>query len=197
MTTDLELGRPTVWDLTTLAARDQAAVASAYRQRILASASVPPMFPPVEIEGSLHADGGASHIFFLGPRADLLDNLTRQLVKREVASETALRVWVIVSSPLWPSIAAISDRWPTITYRYGALGLYALTRADLQRIRRPVDRAASHGLKAAELRFVAVPRDLTRPSTLASPAFVRELRATGERLGRRGRWSRSLTVVGD
>lgn len=197
MTTDVELGRPTAWDLTTLAAKTEVDRYAAYRRRILASASVPPMFPPVKIDGSLHVDGGASHIFFLGPRADLLDDLYQRLHGQGLASKTRIRVWVIVSSPIWPVVDAVPRRWPAVTYRFGALGTYALARADLQRIHRAVERLASQKLESAEFRFMAVPTELSRQSTLASPEFVRNLQETGRRLGRRGEWSRELPMDAD
>jgi hypothetical protein len=190
MATNIELGRPSVWDLTALAASDEEGSEDAYRARVLASASLPPLFPPVDIEGALHADGGASHLFFLGPRFDLLDDLHRRLDDAGIATRTRIRVWIIVSSPLWPTAASIPRRWARVTYRVATLGLYALTRADLQRVHRAVQRVASRSPGIAELRFMAVPTGFERDQTLAGPDFVRRLRTTGKQMGRSGDWRR-------
>ncbi|HEY2588892.1 MAG TPA: patatin-like phospholipase family protein [Tepidisphaeraceae bacterium] len=60
--TDLDAGRLHIWNLTAIAqARDY----DFYRTALLASASAPLIFPPVEIEGVLHADGGVkANLFF-------------------------------------------------------------------------------------------------------------------------------------
>jgi hypothetical protein len=195
MATNVELGRPTVWDLTRLAAGEDARREGAYRDRVVASASLPPLFPPVEIDGALYADGGASHVFFLGPRFDLLDDLRVRLDEADLAGRTRVRVWIIVSSPIWPSAAAVPRRWPDVTYRVGTLGLYALTRADLQRVHRAVKRVASRSPGLAEFRFLAVPTELDRDRTLAGPEFVRRLREAGRERGRRGAWQRELSTM--
>jgi hypothetical protein len=60
--TDLDTGKLHIWDLTAIAqARDY----DFYRTALLASASAPMIFPPVNIEGTLHADGGVTaNLFF-------------------------------------------------------------------------------------------------------------------------------------
>lgn len=60
--TDLDAGRLHIWNLTAIA---QAHDYDFYRTALLASASAPLIFPPVEIEGVLHADGGVkANLFF-------------------------------------------------------------------------------------------------------------------------------------
>jgi hypothetical protein len=60
--TDMDTGKLHVWDLTAIA---QAREYELYRTVLLASASAPVIFPPVEIDGTLHADGGVkANLFF-------------------------------------------------------------------------------------------------------------------------------------
>ena len=54
-TVDLDTGQFCSWDLTQIAQQQDYAL---YRDVVLASASMPVLTPPVEINGSLHVDGG-------------------------------------------------------------------------------------------------------------------------------------------
>jgi len=70
--TDLDAGRLHIWDLTRIAAAHDY---DFYRTALLASASAPMIFPPVNIEGTLHADGGVkANLFF---RNNLLPKLAK------------------------------------------------------------------------------------------------------------------------
>ncbi len=75
-TTNMDAGRPVVWNLTRIAASGHSESAALIRQVMLASASIPGAFPPVYIEvetpdGSkydeMHGDGGVSSQMFLYP----------------------------------------------------------------------------------------------------------------------------------
>jgi Patatin-like phospholipase len=70
--TDLDAGLLHIWDLTAIAkAKDY----EFYRTVLLASASAPMIFPPVNIEGALNADGGVkANLFF---RNELLPKIAR------------------------------------------------------------------------------------------------------------------------
>jgi predicted acylesterase/phospholipase RssA len=75
-TTNLDAGRPVVWNLTRMAASDHPEAGKLIRQVLLASASIPGAFPPVYIEvetpdgrkyDEMHVDGGASSQMFFYP----------------------------------------------------------------------------------------------------------------------------------
>jgi predicted acylesterase/phospholipase RssA len=88
-TTNLDAGRPVVWNITRMAASDHPEAGDLIRQVLLASASIPGAFPPVYIEvetpdgrkyDEMHVDGGASSQMFFYPArlnwrdvTDLLD----------------------------------------------------------------------------------------------------------------------------
>jgi hypothetical protein len=60
-TVNLDSGKLVIWDLTRVAAARRYDL---YRQVVLASASVPVLYPPTEINGALHVDGGARALLF-------------------------------------------------------------------------------------------------------------------------------------
>ncbi len=74
-TTNLDLGRQVIWNIGALAASDRPEAFQAIRRILLASASIPGLFPPVlfdiEVDGvrrqELHVDGGAASQIFLYP----------------------------------------------------------------------------------------------------------------------------------
>ena len=75
-TTNLDAGRPVVWNITRIAASGHPDAKKLIRQVLLASASIPGAFPPVYIEvetadgrkyDEMHVDGGASSQMFFYP----------------------------------------------------------------------------------------------------------------------------------
>src|SRR5262249_16817855 len=79
LTTNLDAGRPTVWNMGAIAAQGGDAALKLFRQVLLAAASVEGMFPPVyitvEANGrqfqEMHGGGGASGPLFFGPEPSL------------------------------------------------------------------------------------------------------------------------------
>ena len=74
-TTDFASGEPVIWNLTSIAAQGGAEAKVLFRSVLLASASVPGMFPPVTIKFQAsgrrhvetHVDGGVTMPFFIEP----------------------------------------------------------------------------------------------------------------------------------
>jgi hypothetical protein len=79
VTTNLDTGRPVAWNMGVIAAKGDAAARKLFCDVLLASGSIPGLFPPVAIEVSgpdralqeLHADGGIAMPFFVAPEAML------------------------------------------------------------------------------------------------------------------------------
>jgi hypothetical protein len=79
VTTNLDAGRPIVWNMGAIAAQGGNAALKLFRQVLLAAASIEGMFPPVyitvEANGrqfqEMHGDGGASGPLYFGPEAYL------------------------------------------------------------------------------------------------------------------------------
>lgn len=74
-TTNLDAKRPVIWDISAIAASDHPDKANLIHRIVLASASIPGIFPPVLFDVSkddipyneLHVDGGVSNQLFLSP----------------------------------------------------------------------------------------------------------------------------------
>ncbi|WP_158764706.1 patatin-like phospholipase family protein [Terricaulis silvestris] len=74
-TTDLDRGETVIWNMSAIAAQGGANGHRLFREVVLASASIPGLFPPVMIEiqdgerafAEMHVDGGASLPFFVSP----------------------------------------------------------------------------------------------------------------------------------
>jgi hypothetical protein len=85
VTTNLDAGRPMVWNMGAIAAHGGDAALKLFRQVLLASASIEGLFQPVYIAAEanghefqeMHADGGASGPLFFGPY--LLPNVPQRL----------------------------------------------------------------------------------------------------------------------
>tara|TARA_R110002072_G_scaffold143659_2_gene289666 strand:+ start:9701 stop:10909 length:1209 start_codon:yes stop_codon:yes gene_type:complete len=79
-TTNIDAGRPVIWDLGEIAASDAPGSLALFRQIIVASAAIPGLFPPVLIDvvadgqvyTELHVDGGiTAQIFAYQPQVHL------------------------------------------------------------------------------------------------------------------------------
>jgi hypothetical protein len=92
LTTDMDAGRPVVWNMGAIAAHADDAALKLFRQVLLASASVEGMFPPVyitvEANGrqfqEMHADGGVQGPLFFGPEAYLMPGSPLKLPATEL-----------------------------------------------------------------------------------------------------------------
>ena len=87
VTTNMDAGRPMVWNMGAIAAHGGDAALKLYRQVLLASASIEGLFQPVyitvEANGrefqEMHADGGATGPLFFGPVPYLMPSATQRL----------------------------------------------------------------------------------------------------------------------
>ena len=119
-TTNLDAERPVIWDIGAIATSRHPRSAALVVDVLLASASIPGVFPPVfieveaggEIYDEIHVDGGASsQVFLYPPSVDI-----RQLWK-DLRIEGKHRLFLIRNSflqPRWkavkPSLARIASR---------------------------------------------------------------------------------------
>ena len=86
-TTNLDAGRPVIWDITRIAASGSTRAASLIHDVILASASIPGVFPPVRIEveanarrfDEMHVDGGVTAQLFFSPASADWRHIARRL----------------------------------------------------------------------------------------------------------------------
>jgi len=111
-TTNLDAQRPVVWNMTQIAASRHPQAVTLFRQVILASASIPGIFPPVHIRveaggesrEEMHVDGGTTQKVFIAPlqlRLHMLDPL--------YSAPPQFRIFVINNARMAPEWAAPKD----------------------------------------------------------------------------------------
>ncbi len=119
-TTNLDAGRPMIWDMGAIAASGHPGALQLFRDVIRASAAVPIVFPPVLIKvetpdgrrhDEMHVDGGAtSQVVLVSPQLPVAD-LTRRFLPQNIHR----RLYVLVNNQ-------IIDEYETVRPRIGAIG---------------------------------------------------------------------------
>lgn len=119
-TTNLDAGRPVIWDITRLAASDAPNAPALIHDVILASASIPGVFPPVLIEvaakgqryDELHVDGGVTAQLFFSPAGADWQRIAERLDARGKP-----RLYVIRNAKLRPHWRTVKRRLVPIMSR--------------------------------------------------------------------------------
>jgi predicted acylesterase/phospholipase RssA len=150
-TTNVDTGETVVWDLGSIAMNGGPNARALFRDVLVASASVPGMFPPVIIrvqgeEGDYseaHVDGTTT-VPFLVPAALLH-------APGEVADRSPPEVYVIVDGRLSEQPSSVQLRFKTIVSRSISAGLIHMTRTTLELT------ANTAQLQGASLQYSAIP----------------------------------------
>lgn len=118
-TTNLDAGRPVIWDIGAIAASGKPGALQLVRDLIRASASIPVAFPPIFVEvetpdgrvfDEMHVDGGAaSQVTFVSPQIPIAE-VTRAYLGRNINR----RLWVIVNNDLEPPHSIVDPRITSI-----------------------------------------------------------------------------------
>jgi hypothetical protein len=119
-TTDLDAGRPVMWNIGRIAASGDPGALNLIHNVILASASVPAVFPPVFIEveadgrhyDEMHVDGGTTSQVFLYP-----SGLDWRLITEKLEVRGTPRVFVIRNARLNPRWEAVKPKLVSIAGR--------------------------------------------------------------------------------
>jgi hypothetical protein len=117
-TTDIDREAPCIWDMGEIATRGGQAATALFREVLVASASLPGLFPPrrfaVEADGKaceeMHVDGGVAAPLFVMPETLLHWRKLRRRMQRG-------RVYVIVNTVLDPAPQSTSVSLPAILLR--------------------------------------------------------------------------------
>lgn len=137
-TTNMDAQRPVMWAMGTLAASEHPDSLQLFRDIMLASASIPGVFPPVIVEveapngqryDEMHCDGGVSTQVFFYPAAFSF----RDLPEPEVAGRER-HLYVIRNAKLTPTYEAIDRKILPITARAIATLIKTQGVGDLYRI---------------------------------------------------------------
>jgi len=196
-TTNLDAERPVFWDVCNIARRGNRQAVELIRSILLASASIPGVFPPVRIKvvaggkhyEELHVDGGPTRQVFLSPtgfRFGEIDKAVGRKLKR--------KLFIIRNGKIGPefeetrdSLLAIGQRSLYTTLKYQALG-------DLTRIHAT---ATADGIG---FHLAAIPDDfrVALPQPFDS-GYMGALYRVGYQLGREGQpwdtWSPGAGVA--
>ncbi|MGQ0672024.1 MAG: patatin-like phospholipase family protein [Hyphomicrobium sp.] len=183
-TTNLDAQRPVFWDMGKIASRGGARSLEIFRKVLLASASIPGVFPPVHFAvkaagqtyDELHVDGGATRAVFLSP-----SGFSFKSVDRIVGRRIKRQLFVIRNGKMGPEYAASRETTLGIAQR----SLETLTKnqgiGDLVRM---YARAKSDGI---DYNLIAVPDSFKaeRPEPFDA-GYMRSLYAEGYRTGKDG-----------
>jgi hypothetical protein len=181
VTSDLDAGRPVVWNMGAIAAHGGDDAIKLFRSVLLASGSIPGAFPPVLIgvEGNgkrfaeMHVDGGVGGQFFVAPPA-LLESTSNYKIP-------ATALYIIINSGLQPDFEVVERTTPTILSQSVSMAI----KADLRNLLDRAYVAAKHsgiGFNAA-----TIPPDFNAPSRGAfDPNYMKALFNVGYNLGKSG-----------
>jgi len=147
-TTDVDSGQPVIWDLGSIARYGGADARTLFRDVLVASASVPGMFPPVvmhfrmggQVYDEAHVDGGVTLPFFVAPQ-----------LPDQGESMRAAQVFVLIDGPLDERPEATPLQAREIFSRSVSTSLHVMMRTKLEL---EASRAAAHGIA---LEYTAVP----------------------------------------
>jgi predicted patatin/cPLA2 family phospholipase len=119
-TTNLDARQPVVWDMGAIAARGDAAALDLFRKVVLASASIPGVFPPVmidvEVDGKryqeMHVDGAVTKQVFL-----FRSSFTKELSEPTAAGERERHLYVIRNGRVEAQWGSTQRRTTAVAHR--------------------------------------------------------------------------------
>jgi hypothetical protein len=171
-TTNLDAQRPVVWNIGEIALQDSDAALELIHKVILASASIPGVFPPVEINVNVggktyeevHVDGGTTRQVFASPL-----NIPLSAYNRFYPSPPKRRVYVINNGYLTPEYRPVSEKTLQIAGRSINTLLFQQGKNDIYRIYRLVqDDGGEFHLTAIPDGFQARQREIFDPKFQAA-----------------------------
>lgn len=182
--TDLDLGRQKFWDI---GAEAEAAVQTGDLTRVqnimLASAAIPAIFPPVEIDGGLYADGGVTANVFLrlDPRSpDAM--LPRWYAENPGKPFPKVRYWVVINNQLAQTPKTAQAKWPAVMSPSLATAIRSATIAEVRWLTAQVDWVNAVLGTDIEVRVTSIPNDWRPP---VKGDFKKETMASLAEIGRR------------
>ncbi len=188
-TTNLDEGRPVIWNITKIAASRHPKAPTLIEQILIASAAIPGAFPPemIDVEAGgrsyqeMHVDGGASAQVFVYPPSIQFNALAQD---RGISRER--RVYVIRNARLDPRWEEIKRRTLTILGRAVSSLVQTQGIGDLYRIYIAAVR------DKIDFNLASIPESFkVTLEQRFDPHYMRALFAVGYELGRNGyRWAK-------
>ncbi|MBA1138645.1 patatin-like phospholipase family protein [Mesorhizobium neociceri] len=183
-TTNLDADRAVIWDMGAIAASGRPDRRKLFNEVILASTSIPGIFPPVDLEVTaagktyheMHVDGGAATEVFLMPAGLTLGDLDKAFHTKVNA-----RLYVIRNGRTTPEYSSVKATLPGIAEK--ALSSLIKTQAigDLYRLYAVAKR------DGIDFNSIDIPADFTvEAKSPFDKSFMRALYAKGYEMGRNG-----------
>jgi hypothetical protein len=182
-TTNLDAQRTAIWDMGAIAASNHPRALELFRKVLIASASVPAVFPPVLIDvqasgrrfKEMHVDGGVSANVLIAPEVFFLSSAA---LEREPVRP---RLFILVNGKLSSEFALVSDSMTQLALRSVSTLIKANIRSTL---------IANYDFarrKGWEFNLVAIDPQFpeSAPSGL-EPAYMQRLYRYGQVKGRSG-----------
>jgi len=186
-TTNLDAQRGVTWDMGAIASSGHPEALKLFREILVASASIPVVFPPVYIEveadgkryDEMHVDGATmAEVFLYGFAFDLRQ---AQLKNGETPSAHPIRAFIIRNSRLHPVYEAVEPRLPTIGTRAIMSLLKSQSIGDLYRIFAITQR------DGIDFNLASIPPSFEmKPEEPFDPRFMKALFQCGFEVGRKG-----------
>jgi predicted acylesterase/phospholipase RssA len=188
-TTNLDLRRPVIWNVTKIASTHVPGALDLVRKILIASAAIPGTFPPVMIDvvadgkpyQEMHVDGGTSAQVFVYPAAIHL----RKLAERD------RKLYIIRNARLDPEWSQVDRRTLPIAFRAITTLIQSQGMGDLYRIFAIAQR------DQIDYNLAYIPRDFYVPHTKDfDTTYMRALFAVGEKAAEKGyEWSKAPPVL--
>ena len=187
-TTNLDFGLSRLWDLgLEIRGREPEAARIRTRDILLASASLPIMLPPVDIDGNLYTDGGVTANIVMGFDRDSLLRLAQRWYERNPDLQMpTVRTWVVIGRKLFidsqvqqPNYLGVGLRSLAITTEYDRFKFLVLMAYMADELNR------EPGIRV-EMRYIAPPADADLPvdlSQIGDEETMRGVIELGVRMG--------------
>lgn len=183
-TTNLDAARPVIWDITRIAASGEPGSRKLIRDVILASASIPGVFPPVLIEveargatyDEIHVDGGVTAQLFLSA-----PGLDWSRISERLSVKGKPDLYIIRNAKLRSDWQNLPLRLAPLVNRTVETLIRAQGIGDLGQL---YIASGEHNLN---YHLAYIPTDFSaKPSEMFDPAYMRELFQVGYERGRQG-----------
>lgn len=186
-TTNLDAQRPVLWDMGRIAMSEHPNALQLFRKILLASASIPGVFPPVRIQvragghlyEEVHVDGGVTQQVFLAPYA-----LAFSEIDHARGVRVSRQLFVIRNAKINPEWKPVDERTLSLAQRSMSTLIKYQSAGDLSRM---YARARRDDI---DFHLAAIPADFHVESRAPfDQSYMRALYDVGYRQGRDGyRW---------
>lgn len=181
-TTNLDADRAVIWDMGAIAASNRPDRLKLFKEVILASTSIPGVFPPVQMEVTvagktyheMHVDGGATMEVFLVPA-----DLTLGEISRAFHTRVKARLYIIRNGRTTPEPSIVKGTLPAIAEKAVSSLIKTQGIGDLYRL---YAIAMRDGI---DYNFIDIPTDFTvEAKSPIDNKYTRALYETGFEMGR-------------